>query len=61
VDLRRNRHGALLCPQGITDGDLIGIRLPRSSVGGQIQPGRALLHDGSGELVTVQVPVPPAR
>jgi S-DNA-T family DNA segregation ATPase FtsK/SpoIIIE len=59
VDLRKNRHGALLSPQSITDGDLVGVRLPRSSVGGPVQPGRALLHDGSGELVTVQVPLPP--
>jgi S-DNA-T family DNA segregation ATPase FtsK/SpoIIIE len=60
VDLRKNRHGALLSPQSITDGDLVGVRLPRSAVGGSVQPGRALLHDGSGELVTVQVPAPPA-
>jgi S-DNA-T family DNA segregation ATPase FtsK/SpoIIIE len=56
VDLRKNRHGALLSPQQITDGDLVGVRVPRGSVGGAVTPGRALLHDGGGELVTVQVP-----
>jgi S-DNA-T family DNA segregation ATPase FtsK/SpoIIIE len=56
VDARKGRRGALLSPQSPMDGDLIGTRLPRSSVGGQVQPGRALLHLGDGTLVTVQVP-----
>ncbi|NUR62827.1 MAG: cell division protein FtsK, partial [Catenulispora sp.] len=56
VDARKGRRGALLSPQSPMDGDLIGTRLPRSSVGGQVQPGRALLHLGDGNLVTVQVP-----
>jgi hypothetical protein len=50
--------GILLCPQTIGDGDLVGVRLPRSAVGGPVQPGRGLLHDGSGGLTTVQIPVP---
>jgi S-DNA-T family DNA segregation ATPase FtsK/SpoIIIE len=57
VDARRGRRGALLSPQGTMDGDLIGTRLSRSSVGGQVQPGRAMLHLGDSELRTVQVPV----
>jgi S-DNA-T family DNA segregation ATPase FtsK/SpoIIIE len=56
VDVKKNRNGALLSPQNLTDGDIVGLRVPRSSVGGQVQPGRALLHLGDGELVTVQVP-----
>jgi len=36
---------------------LLGMRLPRSSVGGPITPGRALVHLGNGELLTVQVPL----
>ena len=57
IDLRKNRNGALLSPQSLNDGDIVGVRIPRSSVGGQVQPGRAMLHLGDGELVTVQVPV----
>ncbi len=57
VDLKKNRNGALLSPQNLTDGDIVGLRVPRSSIGGQVQPGRALVHLGDGELVTVQVPV----
>ncbi|MDQ1680839.1 MAG: segregation ATPase FtsK/SpoIIIE, family, partial [Frankiaceae bacterium] len=56
VDVKRGRQGALLSPQGVGDGDLIGVRLPRSTVGQPIAPGRAVLHLGDGELVTVQVP-----
>ena len=58
IDLRKNRNGALLSPQNLTDGDIVGLRVPRSSIGGQVQPGRAMVHLGDGELVTVQVPVP---
>ena len=57
IDLKKNRNGALLSPQNITDGDIVGLRVPRSSVGGQVQPGRALVHLADGELVTVQVPL----
>ncbi len=56
VDARRARQGALLSPQGMSDGDLIGVRVPRSSIGAPVQPGRALLHLGNGQLTTVQVP-----
>lgn len=57
VQARQNRNGALLCPQGLGDGDLIGVRLPRSAIGGPVSPGRALLHLGDGQPVTVQVPL----
>jgi DNA segregation ATPase FtsK/SpoIIIE, S-DNA-T family len=56
VEARRSRRGVLLSPQGSADGDLIGVRLPRSAVGGPVQPGRALAHLGAGELLTVAVP-----
>ena len=46
IDVKKSRQGALLSPQGPTDGDLIGVRLPRSIVGGPVVPGRALLHLG---------------
>src|SRR4029079_136336 len=57
VDAKKSRQGALLSPQGTTDGDLIGVRLPRSVVGGPVVPGRALLHLGDTVLLTVQVPM----
>jgi S-DNA-T family DNA segregation ATPase FtsK/SpoIIIE len=56
VDVKKNRRGALLSPQNMTDGDLVGVRVARSSLSSQVTPGRALVHLGSGELVTVQVP-----
>ncbi len=57
VDAKRARRGCLLSPQGITDGDLIGARLPRSVIGEPVKPGRALLNTGNGELTAVTVPV----
>jgi DNA segregation ATPase FtsK/SpoIIIE, S-DNA-T family len=56
VDVKKNRRGALLCPQNLTDGDLVGVRVPRSSLSSHVTPGRAHVHLGGGELVTVQVP-----
>jgi S-DNA-T family DNA segregation ATPase FtsK/SpoIIIE len=56
ADARRSRRGALLSPQNRTDGGLVGLRLPRTAVGQPVRPGRALLHRGDGEPVTVQVP-----
>jgi S-DNA-T family DNA segregation ATPase FtsK/SpoIIIE len=41
VDLRRSRRGILLSPQSTADGDLLGIRLGRSSA--ELRPGRGLL------------------
>ncbi|MBS2547705.1 cell division protein FtsK [Catenulispora sp. NL8] len=57
TELRKARRGALLSPQGPTDGNLIGARVPRGAIGAQIQPGRALLQLGDGALRTVQVPM----
>ena len=56
VDAKKNRRGALLSPQNTLDGDLVGARLSRSSVSPRIVPGRALIHLGTGDLVSVQVP-----
>ncbi|WP_200814771.1 FtsK/SpoIIIE domain-containing protein [Blastococcus haudaquaticus] len=60
VDAKRSRQGLLLSPQGSTDGDLIGVRIPRSVVGQPVQPGRGLLHLGDSAPLTVAVPTPPA-
>ncbi|KUL39517.1 cell division protein FtsK [Actinoplanes awajinensis subsp. mycoplanecinus] len=54
--VKRNRTGMLLSPQGLSDGEIIGVKLSRGNVGRAPQPGRGLLHLGDGSLVTVQVP-----
>jgi S-DNA-T family DNA segregation ATPase FtsK/SpoIIIE len=56
VDAKKARRGILLSPQESSSGDLIGLRLSRSLVGGQIAPGKGMLHLGDGELRTVVVP-----
>jgi len=56
VDVKKSRRGALLSPQDRFDGDLVGASLPRSAVATQVTPGKALVHLGSGELMTVLVP-----
>jgi len=56
VEMKKARRGLLLAPQSITEGDLVGVRVPRSVLGQPTQPGRGLLHLGDGELRTVQVP-----
>ena len=44
------------CPSGCIEGELVGVRLPRSAVVEQVKPGKALLHLGDGMLITVTVP-----
>lgn len=56
VEAKKSRQGLLLSPQGISDGDLIGVRLPRSVIGQPVQPGKGLLHLGDSGLVSVVVP-----
>ena len=56
VEARRARRGCLIAPQSLPEGDLIGVRLPRSVTGEPVRPGRALLNTGDGNLVTVTVP-----
>lgn len=56
VDLKKSKRGLLLSPQDSSSGDLIGLRIPRSSVGGPVTPGRGMLHLGTGEATTIVVP-----
>lgn len=56
TDVRNYQRGALLSPRNIFDGDLVGVRVPRSAVAAPIAPGRAMVHLGTGTLSTVQVP-----
>ncbi|MGL5811300.1 MAG: FtsK/SpoIIIE domain-containing protein, partial [Nocardioides sp.] len=53
----KGRAGLLLSPQSVTDGDLIGVRLTRSSIGTGGPIGRGLANLGDGKPVTVQVPL----
>lgn len=39
----------------MSDGELIGVKVPRSRLGAT-RPGQAILHLGDGVLRTVQVP-----
>ena len=54
--LKKSRSGVLLCPTSPNDGDIFGIRLPRSAVGGST-PGRGVLVTAAGWQVA-QVPTP---
>ncbi|MBE7324219.1 FHA domain-containing protein [Nocardioides sp. Y6] len=53
VEARKSRQGLLLSPQGLSDGDLVGVRLPRNVIGRPVRAGRGWLHQGDGELVQV--------
>ncbi|GAA5192377.1 FtsK/SpoIIIE domain-containing protein [Rugosimonospora acidiphila] len=55
VDARRNRQGALLAPQGLGDGEILGAKLTRGQLGAG-RPGRVLAHFGDGQVRMVQVP-----
>ncbi|MDM7887894.1 FtsK/SpoIIIE domain-containing protein [Curtobacterium sp. RHCJP20] len=59
VDAKKNRRGALLSPQDTLAGDLIGVRIARSSISTRIEPGSALVHLGTGLASTLQVPMVP--
>jgi DNA segregation ATPase FtsK/SpoIIIE, S-DNA-T family len=56
VDAKRARRGCLTAPATLPEGDLIGARLPRGVIGHLPSPGRCLLHNGDGNLMTVTVP-----
>ncbi|MEU6140854.1 FtsK/SpoIIIE domain-containing protein [Streptomyces sp. NPDC047081] len=58
--VKRNRTGMLLSPQGLSEGEVIGVKLTRGVVGQAPQPGRGLMHLGDGTLRAVQVPLPDA-
>lgn len=53
VEARKSRQCLLLSPQGLSDGDLVGVRLPRNVIGRPVRAGRVWLHQGDGELVQV--------
>ncbi|MEU1145355.1 FtsK/SpoIIIE domain-containing protein [Streptomyces sp. NPDC005863] len=57
VDAKKGRRGILLSPQDSSSGDLIGLRISRSLIGGPIAPGKGMLHLGNGELATVTTPL----
>lgn len=57
VDARRSRAGLLLGPRSTLDGELVGVRLPRTAVG-RLPPGRGILVI-QGEVAPVQVALPP--
>lgn len=57
VKARQAKRGALLCPQEMDHGELIGARLQRSQIREPLHPGRALLHLGDGVIRKVQVPI----
>ncbi|WP_420365889.1 FtsK/SpoIIIE domain-containing protein [Curtobacterium sp. L3-7] len=57
VDAKKNRRGALLSPQDTLAGDLIGVRISRSSISTRIEPGTAFVHLGTGLASTLQVPL----
>jgi DNA segregation ATPase FtsK/SpoIIIE, S-DNA-T family len=54
--LKKSRSGLLLSPATPNDGDVFGLRLPRSVLAGA-SPGRGILSLG-GTWLSVQVPVP---
>ncbi|CAO5230249.1 FtsK/SpoIIIE domain-containing protein [Frankia sp. AgKG'84/4] len=59
VDVRREGHGLLLSPRRTTDGDLLGVRLPRGGTGLQ-PPGRGVIvRDGS--VTPIQIVRPSSR
>jgi S-DNA-T family DNA segregation ATPase FtsK/SpoIIIE len=55
-EARKGRQGLLLSPQESLSGDLFGARIQRTSLQARITPGRAVLFDGTGDQVLVQVP-----
>ncbi|MFL6140039.1 MAG: FtsK/SpoIIIE domain-containing protein [Frankiaceae bacterium] len=56
VDVRRSRSGLLLAPRSPSDGDLLGVRLPRGACDAAV-PGRAALVL-KGVAAPVQVAIP---
>lgn len=60
VTLKKSRVGLLLNPRNHSDGDLLGVRLPRSVSGGGAPLGRAVMVTGGGwELIQVAKPSSP--
>jgi S-DNA-T family DNA segregation ATPase FtsK/SpoIIIE len=57
VDVKRSRRGLLLSPSEPMQGDLFGLRLPKSAIAERVLPGRGVLSLGDGSLTPVQVPL----
>lgn len=55
-EARKGRQGIVLSPQEPLAGDLFGGRVQRTSLQARVTPGRAVLFDGSGDQVLIQVP-----
>jgi S-DNA-T family DNA segregation ATPase FtsK/SpoIIIE len=55
-EARKGRQGIVLSPQEPLAGDLFGGRVQRTSLQPRITPGRAVLFDGSGDQMLIQVP-----
>ncbi|KUN18372.1 cell division protein FtsY [Streptomyces antibioticus] len=54
--VRRSRKGLLLSPQTVSEGDVLGLRLPHNVIRVNRVPGRAFTVDEAGSLMTVLVP-----
>jgi S-DNA-T family DNA segregation ATPase FtsK/SpoIIIE len=59
VDVRNNRCGAVLSPQLPNEGEQVGIRLTKADLTDRATPGVAVVDDGTGQAVRVQVPFDP--
>lgn len=57
VDMK-GKQGVLISAQSVIDGELIGVRIPRSSIGASNRAGRVMANLGDGELRTIQTPLP---
>jgi S-DNA-T family DNA segregation ATPase FtsK/SpoIIIE len=53
-EVRKSRSGLLLCPATVADGDVVGVRLPRTAVFAG-PPGRAVMVV-AGAMTLIQVP-----
>lgn len=56
VNVKRNRCGALLSPQSVTESDVVGARIPQGLISSGVEPGKAHVHLGDGKFITVRVP-----
>jgi S-DNA-T family DNA segregation ATPase FtsK/SpoIIIE len=55
-EARKGRQGIALSPQEPLAGEPFGGRVKRTSLQARIMPGRAVLFDGTGDQVLIQVP-----
>lgn len=58
VEVKKARRGVLLSPRSHRQGELIGVKLPRSAAVEQVQLGTGILHLGDGSPTSVRMPVP---